>query len=229
MGDDALLVQFEDAIEPEVNAHVNALDIALGASDIEGIIETVPSFRALLVIYEPEILPCAQLVTRLRSMLGQLHESTRASNRLWTIPVAFGFPDGGDLAEISNITGLSPSGVVDAYNDTDYLVYFLGFLPGLPVLGRLPPALQVSRRPVPRQGIPSNRVLIGGMQAFITPQTTATGYYILGQTPFRPYDLRANNPFMMRPGDRVRFRPISERELEGLNDRPGTDFLTAEA
>lgn len=226
MGDDALLVQFDDAIAPQVNALVNALDIALGIADFDGILETVPSFRALLVIYEPEIISYSQLEIRIRTMLSGLGQRVETTNRLWTIPVSYGYPDGADLSEIAEITGLSQSGVVDASLADEYIVYFLGFLPGLPVLGRLPPELQLSRRASPRQGIPPNRLLIGGMQAFITPQTTATGYYILGQTPFRPYDRRANNPFVMRPGDRVRFRAISERELYQLNERPSIDFLT---
>jgi KipI family sensor histidine kinase inhibitor len=229
MGDAALLVQFEDAIAPEVNAQVTGLDMAIGAADIEGIVETVPSFRALLVIYEPELISYDRLVTTLRGLLSRVARTGGPHGRLWTIPIAYGHPDGADMAEISDITGLSGTDIVDLNNAQEYMVYFISFLPGLPVLGRLPPALQLSRRPVPRQGIPPNRVLIGGMQSFITPQTTATGYYMLGQTPFRPYDRRANNPFMMRPGDRVRFRAISERELNSLHDRPGSDFLTAEA
>lgn len=229
MGDDALLVQFEDAIAPEVNARVTGLDIAVGAANIEGIVETVPSFRALLVIYEPELIGYDDLVGRLRALLAHATQIRPGRSRLWTIPLAYGHPDGADMAEIAEATGLSATDIVDINNAQEYMVYFISFLPGLPVLGRLPPALQLSRRPVPRQGIPANRVLIGGTQAFITPQTMASGGYILGETPFRPYDRRANNPFMMRPGDKVRFRAISAQELDRLTDRPGTDFLTADA
>ena len=88
-------------------------------------------------------------------------------------------------------------------------MYFVGFVPGLPVLGGLPPALHLPRRPAPRPGIPAGSVMIGGMQGLIVPMPMPSGWYTLGQTPLRCYRPEAEDPFRFRPGDRIRFRPIA--------------------
>jgi KipI family sensor histidine kinase inhibitor len=92
----------------------------------------------------------------------------------------------------------------------------VGFAPGLPYLGGLPAALHISRRETPRPRVPAGAVMIGGMQALIVPTPLASGWYTLGQTPLRPFDLRRPDPFLFRAGDRVRFRRIDAVEYARL-------------
>ena len=214
-------------IDPGVNGFVGALDRAIAISNLPGIIETVPSFRSLLIIYEPEVIGLDSLIGELRPLIGDGSKSTMIKGRSWTVPVAYGYPDGGDLSEIRDATGLSRDEVIAIHCSAEYQIYLIGFVPGLPIIGGLPPALHLPRRPEPRPDIPAGRVMIGGMQVQIVPMPMLTGWHTLGQTPIRPYDRGAVNPFLFRSGDRIRFRPISVEELNALAGVPVGHFLTA--
>ena len=229
VGDSALTVEFANAIDPAVNAAVQALDRAIAASNLEGIVETAPTIRSLLVIYEPETIDFDKLVDTLRHLLADRMRVRSVIGRSWTVPVLYGSPSNDDLLEVAAATGNSRDDVVAIHSSGDYRVYFVGFVPGLPTLGGLPPALHLPRRPVPRLGIPAGCVMIGGMQGLIVPMTMPSGWYILGQTPLRAYQPQAENPFLFRPGDRIRFRPVTPRELDELAGRPSASFMDAEA
>jgi len=111
------------------------------------------------------------------------------------------------------------------HSSAEYQVYFVGFVPGLPVLGGLPAALHLPRRAEPRLGIATGSVMIGGMQGLIVPMTMPSGWYSLGQTPLRPYNPAAIDPFLFRAGDRIRFRPILAREFDDLARMPSEQFM----
>lgn len=228
LGDSALTVEFADAIDPAINALVQALDRAIAASNLPGIVETAPSFRSLLVIYEPETIGLDALVGELRGLIGDGLNARVARGRSWTVPVAYGRPTEADLLEVSSATGLSCDEVVALHSGAEYQVYFVGFVPGLPVLGGLPAALHLPRRPDPRPGIEAGCVMIGGMQGLIVPMTMPSGWYILGQTPLRAYSPGADNPFLFRPGDRIRFRAVTAGEADALAGSPGERFMDAE-
>jgi KipI family sensor histidine kinase inhibitor len=227
VGDSALSVEFENVIDPAVSALVRALDIAVAASDIPGIVETVPSFRALLIVYEPEDIELPALIGQLRRLIGGGLGTRAAAGRSWTVPVAYGFPTDEDLCEVAAATRLSRDEIVAIHSGAMYQVYVVGFVPGLPVLGGLPAALHLSRRPDPRPDLPAGRVMIGGMQGLIVPMPMPSGYYSLGQTPLRPYQPGATNPFLFRPGDRIRFEPVTPVELDALMGVPSERFLNA--
>jgi KipI family sensor histidine kinase inhibitor len=212
-------------IDPGINALVRALDRAIAAANISGIIETIPSFRALMVIYEPEAIGFDPLIKELKGLIDDGLNVRAATGRSWTVPVAYGFPADDDLREVSEATGLSCDEVVAIHSGAEYHVYVVGFVPGLPVLGGLPAALHLSRRPEPRQGIPAGRVMIGGMQGLIVPMTMPSGWYTLGQTPLRPFSHGDANPCLFRPGDRIRFRPITPGELDALTGVANDRFL----
>jgi KipI family sensor histidine kinase inhibitor len=229
LGDSALSVEFANAIDPAVNASVQALDRAIAASNLEGIVETAPSFRSLVIIYEPEIIGLVELLAKLRGLLADGLRTHRVTGRLWTVPVLYGSPSDADLREVAAATGNSRDDVISIHSGAEYRVYFVGFMPGLPVLGGLPAALHLPRRPDPRQGIPTGCVMIGGMQGLIVPMTMPSGWYSLGQTPLRAYRPHAQDPFLFRSGDRIRFHPVTPREADALAGRPGESFLSAEA
>jgi 5-oxoprolinase (ATP-hydrolysing) subunit B len=228
VGDSALSVEFDNEIEPHVNALVQALDRAIAASNVPGIIETVPSFRALLIVYEPEDIGLSTLVAQLKQLMHEGLNARPVLGRLWNVPVVYGYPDNDDLMEVSAAIGLSPAEIIEIHSGAEYQVYVVGFVPGLPVLGGLPAPLHLSRRPDPRPDLPAGRVMIGGMQGIIVPMPMPTGYYSLGQTPLRPYNRRAADPFLFRAGDRIRFRPIAATELDRFATVPGDYFLATD-
>jgi KipI family sensor histidine kinase inhibitor len=219
VGDAALTVEFGDAISPELNAQVVALELALAAEELNGIIEAVPSYRSLLICYDPLETSFAQLITDLRRLLAGDPRARQADAVTWTVPVIYDPPHGRDLAEVAQRLALTQEQVIALHSGAEYQVYMVGFAPGLPYLGGLPTALHIPRRETPRPRVAAGAVMIGGMQALIVPTPLPSGWYILGQTPLRPFDPARDDPFLFRAGDRVRFRRIDAVEgnrLAGL-------------
>jgi 5-oxoprolinase (ATP-hydrolysing) subunit B len=216
VGDTALTVEFGNAIDPVINAAVIALDIALAASELPGIVETVPTYRSLLVCYEPGELPYQTLVDAVRELLGEGPGRSRRPGRCWSVPVAYGDAYGDDLEAVAETLNLTPDEVIAAHSGSEYLVYLVGFNPGAPNLGGLPQQLHIPRRQIPRPMVPAGSVAIGGMQTGITTIAIPTGWYILGRTPVLPFVVTRREPFLFQPGDRIRFRPINTTEFDRL-------------
>ena len=216
VGDTALTVEFGEAIDPAINAAVIALDLALAAAEIPGIVETVPTYRSLLICYEPGELPYQALVGAVRELIGENFGRMRRTGRCWTVPVAYGAPYGEDLEDVAATLQLEPEQVIAAHSGTEYLVYLVGFNPGAPLLGGLPKQLHIPRRKIPHPMVPAGSVAIGGMQTGITSIAIPTGWHVLGHTPVRPFVVTRQEPFLFEPGDRIRFRPIDAAEFEDL-------------
>ncbi len=227
VGDTALTVEFGEAIDPAINAAVMSLDRALAAAEIPGIIETVPTYRSLLICYEPAELPYQALLGHLRELLAEGLQGTRRTGRVWTVPVAFGAPFGEDLDGVATTLDLQPDEVIAAHAGIEYLVYLVGFNPGAPNLGGLPERLHIPRRKVPHPMVAAGSVAIGGMQTGITSIAIPTGWHILGRTPVRPFAVNRDEPFLFKPGDRIRFRPICAAEFNDLAAEAATGELVA--
>lgn len=216
VGDAALTVEFGDAITPELIAQVVALDIALAAAELDGIIETVPSYRSLLICYEPLEISFRQLVAQLPRLLSRGRSARQADAVAWTVPVVYDPPYAVDLPEVAQRLGLTEAQVIAIHSDPEYQVYMVGFAPGLPYLGPLPDRLHISRREIPRPSVPAGAVMIGGVQANIVPMPVPSAWYVLGQTPLRLFDPGREDPFLIRAGDRLRFRRIDAAEFDRL-------------
>ena len=225
VGDAALSVEFGDTIDPDLNDRVVAFDQAVKAAGLQGVLETVPSYRALLVEYEPRLLSFPALVACLLAV-GRTAGGSPTLRR-WVVPVAYGDEFGEDLAEVARRRNLSPEAVIAAHASGAYRVYMIGFAPGFAYLGRLPATLELPRRETPRQRVAEGSVMIGGLQTAIAPMAIPTGWHLLGRTPLRCFDAKKPDPFLFRPGDRVRFRPIDRREFETLSAHSAAGGLAA--
>ena len=216
-GEGALNVEFAPEISPAVNARVRALLGALDADPPPGLIDLVPAYRALLVVFDPLALAPGELLERLRSLEGALGTGATAARRV-TIPVAYGGEFGPDLADVAAHTGLTAEEVVARHSGGEYLVYFLGFAPGFPYLGGLDPALVTPRLAQPRTAVPAGAVGIGGEQTGIYPISSPGGWRVIGRTPLRLFDPAAPEPFLLRAGDLLRFRAIDNAQFAALAD-----------
>jgi KipI family sensor histidine kinase inhibitor len=216
VGDCGLTVEFGNAITPEANQAVVALDVALAGAELDGIIETVPSYRSLLICYEPLEISFQQLVAELRGLLSRGGRARVTGATAWNVPVIYDLPYAEDLTEVAQHLALTEEDVIAIHSHAEYQVYMMGFAPGLPYLAGLPSELQISRRESPRPRVPAGAVMIGGIQAAIVPVPMPSAWYSLGQTPLRLFDLRRQNPFLLRAGDRVRFRRIDADEFDHL-------------
>ena len=216
-GDGATLVEFAPEISPAINRRVRATLVALDAWAPPGLLDLVPAYRTLLVVYDPLLLPYEVLTERLRTLWSREDAAAPPARRV-TVPVAYGGEFGPDLADVAAHTGLSPEEVVARHAGGRYLVYFLGFAPGFPYLGGLDPALATPRLAQPRTAVPAGAVAIGGEQTGIYSLATPGGWRLIGRTPLRLYDPRAPEPALLRPGDELRPRPIDAAEYAAIGE-----------
>jgi KipI family sensor histidine kinase inhibitor len=215
LGDCALVVELADKIGDEALASVQALVFALEKNPLRGALEVVPSFTTVAVFYDPAKIENIdafrnELVARVPRTLPKAKSPAREV----VIPVCYGGEFGSDLAEVAAHAGLGEGDVVALHSGAKYRVHAVGFSPGFPYLAGLPEKLHTPRRATPRTSVPAGSVGIGGAQTGVYPLATPGGWQLIGRTPlrlFRPDD--AAEPALLRPGDRVQFKPISPEEF----------------
>jgi KipI family sensor histidine kinase inhibitor len=215
-GDTALSVEFGQVVDRELSGLVLALARRVADAEIAGIVECVPTFRSLMVYYDPLLLPYATLTARI-GKLAQGLRATEAAGRSWRLPVCYDTSVAPDLAEVATRTNLTPAQVVERHSAPAYHVYMLGFLPGQPYLGDVPPELALPRRQSPRMKIPAGSVAIAMTMTCIFPAETPCGWHLIGRCPVPLWDFKrgASRP-LLQPGDKVGFAPVSLREYEDL-------------
>lgn len=207
VGDTAFAVEFGDRIDPAINARVHRTAALLADASPEGLVETVPSFRSLLVHYDP-LRTCAQTLQALIGALELDDDAGAGPARIWRIPVLYGGPSGPDLAEVAAATGLAEAEVAALHAGTLYRVYVQGFLPGFAYLGDLPAPLDLPRRASPRVRVPAGSVAIAQRMTGIYPVESPGGWHLIGHTPLRFFDAFKAPPTLFAPGDGVRFVPV---------------------
>ena len=217
-GEAALVVEFGEEISAATNARVHALARALATRPLPGLAEAVPSYRSLLVQYDPLRLERDQLRRHLAALLSQadLGDGPARPARLREIPTVYGGEYGPDLATVAELKGMSEAAVIALLAETVFTVYLVGFMPGFPYLGTLPEALEVPRLQEPRLVVPQGSVAIAGRQAGVYPFVSPGGWRLLGRTPYQMFDPRRDPPAYLAPGDSVRFPPVAAGDYYGL-------------
>jgi inhibitor of KinA len=219
MGDRGLLLEFGDEISAEVNEKVRKMALALQAETLEGIIEVVPTYRSLLIHYNPWIIPLEDLKIRLIQLEAGLKEISFPDPKLTKIPVLYGGAFGPDLGKVAEYLHLTPEEVIRLHCSKPYFIYMIGFMPGFPYMGELPDALITPRLKTPRLSVPAGSVAIAQKQTGIYPVESPGGWQILGRTPVKLFDPEKEPPALLRMGDLVQFHPISEKEFHERNSQ----------
>ena len=214
MGDRGLLLEFGDEISREINEKVRRMALAIQARSIEGIIETVPTYRSLLIIYNPIILPIEDLKKRLRGIEEGLQQTPLQEPKLTRIPVLYGGIYGPDLEGVAKYLQTSPEEVIQLHCSKPYLIYMIGFMPGYPYMGELLQDLVVPRLKTPRLVVPKGSVAIAQRQTGIYSMESPGGWQILGRTPVELFDPGKDPPALLQMGDFVQFYEISEKEFK---------------
>ncbi len=182
--------------------------------------DIVPSYRSVLVEVDPDRISFAQVERHLFRDLGRPRPASETAARTVTIPVAYGGEYGPDLDDVARHTGMTPESVIAGHSGgSDYRVAFLGFSPGYAYLLGLPPALATPRLATPRPRVPAGSVAIGGQQTGVYPQATPGGWRLIGRTAVPLFDVDRNPAALLRPGDRVVFRPVDSREFREISDQ----------
>ena len=213
-GDSALSVEFGSVIDPLINQQVQALFSKLKSEPPLGLIDLIPTYRSLLVQYDPTVLSFKDLQKIIFS-LGDLSKSVvETVGRTVEIPVFYGKDFGPDLMEVAAFLHLTEEEVIDIHSKALYHVYMIGFTPGFPYMGGLDPRLFTPRKKVPRELVPAGTVGIADQQTGIYPLDSPGGWQLIGRTPVKIFDLNREEVFYLKPGDRVKFKPISQEEFE---------------
>jgi inhibitor of KinA len=225
-GESALVVEFGDRVDPELNARVLALDAALAGSAIPGLRETVPTYRSLMIHYDPLVLDRADLLHLVSERIADPRTPSR-SGRLWTLPCCYEPEHAEDLDAVAAWAGLSAKRIAALHGQAQYRVYMYGFAPGFAYLGGLPDALAIPRRETPRAPHPANAILIGGGLGAVATFPMPTGWYVIGRTPERLYSETRPQNFLIEPGDGLRFEAIDAAAFADLDARAARGEILA--
>jgi len=205
VGDSAVLISLGEGINPQVNRRVHALANLIYSHPVAGLGECVPSYAGLLVMYDPLRLDFPAVSRFAHELVEQIPEEGAWRPRVVEIPVIYSGEYGPDLAFVAEHAGLSPQEVIRRHVSGTYPVYMMGFTPGFPYLGGLDPSLAAPRLETPRKAVPAGSVGIAGEQTGVYPLESPGGWRIIGRTPLRLFDLGAEPPCLLAPGDEVHF------------------------
>jgi 5-oxoprolinase (ATP-hydrolysing) subunit B len=226
-GDSAITVEFSRNIDDAANQRVLALDRALADAPISGVTETVPTYRSLLVHYDPTQIGFDALGEKLKS-LAQHPLPPKTKSRRWRIPVAYGGEHGIDLEEVAKTLNTTPDEVVARHVAGDYRVAMIGFSPGWSYLSGLEKFLHLPRRENPRLLTPAGTISIGGVQTGVQCLAGPSGWHLLGRTAVRTYQLHRDPMFLLEPGDRVTFSAVDAKTFADQDRAAAAGEIVAE-
>ncbi|MGQ9506231.1 MAG: 5-oxoprolinase subunit PxpB [Candidatus Bathycorpusculaceae bacterium] len=216
-GDSALLIEFGDVISLEANQKVIALNQAVSKANIKGVEETVPTYRSLLIRYNPIKTSYEQLVFQIKDIEKNLDEFAKETEeRRITVPVVYGGEYGPDIGYVAQYHGITEEMVVKLHSEKEYRVYMIGFVAGFPYLGEVSDEIATPRLETPRLKVPAGSVSIAEKQTGIYPCEAPGGWRIIGRTPLKLFNPLQHPPALLRPGDIVKFKPISENEFKAI-------------
>jgi len=211
-GDRGLLVEYGDIIDPDVNNKVRSMAIVMEQNALEGVTEVIPTYRSLLIVYDPSGTNPAELQKALKTLESRLDEIKIPPPDTVEIPVCYGGEFGPDIEYVAESHNLTVDEVIELHCRPQYLIYMVGFTPGFPFLGGLSEKLQTPRLETPRTFVPEGSVGIANNQTGIYPVASPGGWRLLGRTPVKLFAPGRRNPFLYQAGDRIKFSPISAEE-----------------
>ncbi|MGC8545902.1 5-oxoprolinase subunit PxpB [Athalassotoga sp.] len=215
LGDRGLILKFSDEINQTAHLSVMKFDKFLLNSKIEGVIEWIPSYSSITLIYNPEIIKYKCLMEKLKNF-DESSVDFVVEGKTVEIPVLYGGKFGPDIEFVANVNKISVEDVINIHSGANYEVWMIGFMPGFPYLYGLPSIINAPRLKSPRKLVPSGSVGIAGGQTGIYPIDSPGGWQIIGRTPLKIFDVKKDPPVLFDVGDRVKFIPIDEKGYEKL-------------
>ena len=218
----AALVEFGRKISEDINKKVRTFCTYLDEKPFYGMVEYVPAFTSVSVIYNPLDMnsgaPYEVVKAILDNIISKLDFSLGDEEHIVEIPVCYGGEFGQDIEHVAKINNITVDEVIKIHSEGKYLVYMIGFAPGFPYLGGMSEKIAAPRRESPRIAIPAGSVGIAGMQTGVYPIETPGGWQLIGKTPIKLFDLKRNSKSLLKAGDIVKFYPISYEEYVQLKE-----------
>jgi len=215
-GECALVVEFGDRVDLALHDRVLALDAAMAGQPIGGVRETVPTYRSLMIHYDPLALARAELIEALQALPD---EQVERSGRCWRMPVTFDPELADDLNDLAARLSVAASEVERRLLGSYFRVFMYGFAPGFAYLGGLDPALAVPRRDTPRPSMPPSSVIIAGGLAAIGSVAMPTGWYVVANTPLTMFDAGRDGFVPFEVGDELVFEAVDRATHSALAAR----------
>ena len=216
VGDRGLLMEYGDVIDPVVNQKVRSISIVAKQDMPPGVIEIIPAYRSIMIIYDPSVTKPQKLQDAFISLEKRLTDIEIPPSKTIEIPVCYGGKFGPDIQVVAENNNISVSDVIRLHSKPEYIIYMIGFAPGFPFLGELPETLHTPRLKTPRTNVPQGSVGIANKQTGIYPAESPGGWQLIGRTPLKLFDQASSNPIIYQAGDRIRFISISEDEYQRL-------------
>lgn len=216
-GDQGLLMEFGSCISPKIHEVVRSMAVALEHKTPAGIIEFVPTYRAITVHYDALVTSFEELKISLTELFEHLNSVDVPAPQIVELPVCYGGEFGADLEFVASSHNMSIEEVIKIHSEPDYLIYMIGFTPGFPFLGGLSELLHTPRLDSPRKKVVAGSVGIANDQTGVYPIDSPGGWQLIGRVPIKLFDPDAEKPFLLSSGDILKFNPISEAEFIALS------------
>jgi inhibitor of KinA len=213
-GDAALLVELPARIDPVVSGRAVALARAVRSRCAASVRDVVVGYSSVTVYFDPLHVNATALEAELRQAALALPDRTTEEGALIDVDVCYGGEFGPDLADVAALAKATEDEVIALHSATTYRVYVVGFVPGFPYMASVHPRLALPRRATPRTRVPAGSVAIAAGQTGIYPIETPGGWHLIGRTGVKPYDDSRTEPFLFKPGDRVRFHPVDRLAVD---------------
>ncbi len=226
VGDRGILVEFSPEISYEVNEKVRGLDYALQEEGLPGIEEIIPTYRSLLILFDPCSVKREEIMSEIESTAESMQSIKFPDPRIVEIPVKYGGEFGPDLEFVASYNNLNKSEVIDIHTGGEYRVYMLGFTPGFPYLGGMSEEIATPRLDSPREKIAGGSVGIAGDQTGIYPISSPGGWRLIGRTPLDLFSPEREEPFLLQVGDILHFNSISEGKFNEIRSRVKSENFT---
>ena len=212
-GQNAFIVYFAEQTSATVSAQIQAAVSSILATMQDSIIDLVPSYASLLVIFDIDRSDHFAVRQKLRAALSDLDSVDAAAGELVTLPVYYSIESGPDLEIIAEGANISVDEVIEIHQQQEYRVYAIGFAPGFAYLGEVDERIAAPRLATPRQKVPRGAVAIADRQTAVYPAVSPGGWNLIGLCPTRMFDPAADPNMPVQVGDRIRFNAISRDEF----------------
>lgn len=218
-GENSLIIYFGDSASPEVSAQVQKASTQLQDALADVLIDVVPSYASLLVIYDVFLTDNFHVQAIIKRTLFNNSTADVTTGKMVTLPVYYSSESGADLERLAERANLSVEEVIEIHQQTEYRVYAIGFAPGFAYLGEVDPRIATPRLATPRLKVPRGAVAIADRQTAVYPAESPGGWNIIGLCPLRMFDLTATPTMPVEAGDTVKFKAISRDEFIDLGGK----------
>ena len=216
-----MMLYLGEATSPEVSARVQAATAAVDTALGDDLVDLVPSYASLLIIYDALATDHLSVSRRVRQAVSSLDGGTASQGRVVVLPVYYAPEAGEDLEPLAQRAGLDVEQVIALHSGTEYRVYAIGFAPGFAYLGEVDERIAAPRLATPRQRVPRGAVAIADRQTAVYPAPSPGGWNLIGRCPVRMFDPDADPTMPVGVGDRVRFEPVTRERFLQLGGELG--------